>query len=83
MQQRHHNRRQYFCELANTAREFYLDYLCPYVSLTPEMRVLEIGCGEGGNLLPFAEAGCTVTGCTPAIHQKLLHYICVLSAKQG
>ena len=26
------------------------------------MRVLEIGCGEGGNLLPFAELGCEVIG---------------------
>lgn len=23
---------------------------------------MEIGCGEGGNLLPFAEMGCNVTG---------------------
>ena len=61
MQQRHLNRKQYFCELANTAREFYLDYL-PQVKLTPATRVLEIGCGEGGNLLPFAEQGCRVTG---------------------
>ena len=62
MQQRHQNRKQYFCELANTAREFYLDYLQPYLTLAPETRVLEIGCGEGGNLLPFAESGCSVTG---------------------
>ena len=26
------------------------------------MNILEIGCGEGGNLLPFAEMGCHVTG---------------------
>ncbi len=62
MQERHHNRKQYFNELANTAREYYLDYLRPYLPLTPFTRVLEIGCGDGGNLLPFAEAGCSVTG---------------------
>ena len=62
MQQRHLNRRQYFCELAKTAREFYLDYLKAYITLTSDSRVLEIGCGEGGNLLPFAEMGCHVTG---------------------
>ena len=62
MQQRHLNRRQYFCELANTAREFYLDYVKASVTLSPDTRVLEIGCGEGGNLLPFAEKGCKVTG---------------------
>ena len=62
MQQRHLNRKQYFCELANTAREFYLNYLQTYIPLTPNIRVLEIGCGEGGNLLPFAEKGSNVTG---------------------
>ncbi len=62
MQQRHLKRKQYFDELANTAREFYLDYLHPYITLTSNSRVLEIGCGEGGNLLPFAERGCQVTG---------------------
>jgi cyclopropane fatty-acyl-phospholipid synthase-like methyltransferase len=29
--------------------------------LTSDTRVLEIGCGEGGNLLPFAERGGQVT----------------------
>jgi len=29
-------------------------------TLTNETRVLEIGCGEGGNLLPFAESGFSV-----------------------
>lgn len=62
MQQRHLNRKQYFCELANTARTFYMEYLNTYIKLTPDTRVLEIGCGEGGNLLPFAEQGCKVTG---------------------
>ena len=32
MQQRHLKRKQYFDELANTAREFYLDYLHPLVA---------------------------------------------------
>ena len=62
MQQRHLNRKQYFCELANTARTFYMEYLNSHIKLTPDTRVLEIGCGEGGNLLPFAEHGCKVTG---------------------
>ena len=62
MQQRHLNRKQNFCELANTARTIYMEYLNTYIKLTPDTRVLEIGCGEGGNLLPFAEQGCNVTG---------------------
>ena len=26
------------------------------------MNILEIGCGDGGNLLPFSEMGCNTTG---------------------
>lgn len=32
------------------------------MSITPATRVLEIGCGEGGNLVPFLELGCSVAG---------------------
>lgn len=62
MQQRHLDRWQYFNELANTSRKYYIDYLKSYIPITPETKVLEIGCGEGGNLLPFAELGCYVKG---------------------
>ena len=62
MQTRHHNRWQYFCEQASTAREFYIPYLQQHMTLAAGSRVLEVGCGEGGNLLPFAAAGCMVTG---------------------
>ena len=62
MQKRHLDRKMYFCELADTSREFYLDYLSTHISLNSEVRVLEIGCGEGGNLLPFAELGSEVVG---------------------
>ena len=62
MQKRHLDRRMYFEELADTSREFYVDYLSKYKSMQPGLRVLEIGCGEGGNLLPFVELGCEVVG---------------------
>ena len=62
MQQRHLDRWQYFSELANTSRKYYIDYLKSYISVTSDTKVLEIGCGEGGNLLPFAELGCYVKG---------------------
>lgn len=62
MQKRHRDRRLYFQELASTSREFYINYLKKFTNLTSETRILEIGCGEGGNLVPFAEMGCTVLG---------------------
>ena len=62
MQNRHIDRKRYFDELAKTSEEFYIDYLKPYKNIGPGCNVLEIGCGEGGNLLPFAQAGCKVAG---------------------
>lgn len=62
MQERHLNRETYFNELSQTAREYYLDYIRQVREIRPGDRILEVGCGEGGNLLPFAELGCRVTG---------------------
>ena len=62
MQQRHLDRETYFKELTNTSQEFYIDYLRKYTLLEKGIKVLEIGCGEGGNLLPFAQQGCDITG---------------------
>jgi SAM-dependent methyltransferase len=62
MQERHLDRFRYFTELANTSKEFYIDYVRNFSPLNDGCRVLEVGCGEGGNLLPFAEMGCDVTG---------------------
>lgn len=59
---RYTDRERYFFELAKTSQEYYIDYLSPYVKIAPGTRVLEIGCGEGGNLVPFVKAGCTVAG---------------------
>lgn len=62
MQERHTNRELYFKELAFTSETFFVPYVQHYHVIKPGQSVLEIGCGEGGNLLPFAEMGCAVTG---------------------
>lgn len=62
MQNRHLDRRSYFNELATTSGEYYIPYLEAHGAFAPGMKVLEIGCGEGGNLEPFAEHGCEITG---------------------
>lgn len=62
MQKRHMDREAYFNEQVTTSRKYYLGYIEKHLTLQPGVRVLEIGCGEGGNLIPFAGKGCKVTG---------------------
>lgn len=61
MQKRHVDRELYFEEQSRTCHRYYVPYLRRHGVDFPR-KVLEIGCGEGGNLLPFAQAGCSVTG---------------------
>ena len=62
MQERHRNRRQYFDEQVRTTRDHVLPYLRKSMAVTAATRVFEIGCGEGGNLVPFLELGCQAVG---------------------
>lgn len=62
MQERHQDRFRYFNELAATSREYFIPYINSHFPIMAGTQVLEIGCGEGGNLLPFARKGCRVTG---------------------
>jgi 2-polyprenyl-3-methyl-5-hydroxy-6-metoxy-1,4-benzoquinol methylase len=62
MQIRHKNDEQYFQELAETTRKYILPFIGGHKTIEPGMRVLEIGCGVGGNLQPFRELGCTIHG---------------------
>lgn len=61
MQERHINRERYFEEQARTSKKYYIPYIEKIIGELPD-KVLEIGCGEGGNLLPFAEHGCEIVG---------------------
>jgi len=62
MQERHKNRKQYFDEQVLTTREHVLPYIRKTMPVTSATRVFEIGCGEGGNLVPFLEIGCQGVG---------------------
>lgn len=62
MQKRQKNRKLYFEELSITSRKYYVPYISNYKEIEEGMEILEIGCGDGGNLLPFAEMGCNTTG---------------------
>ena len=52
----------YFEELAKTSREYISKYISAYKEIKPEHHIMEIGCGEAGNLVPFAEMGCKMCG---------------------
>ena len=63
MHDRHVDRELYFREQAHTTSKHVIPFIDSIMPVTDLLSVLEIGCGEGGNLLPFLEAGCRrVTG---------------------
>lgn len=61
MQKRHTDRYRYFREEAATTEKYFIPYLSEFIDVD-NINVLEVGCGEGGNLLPFARRGCRVVG---------------------
>lgn len=62
MQERHRNRLLYFNEQAETTEKYVIPYIEQVFPLHEGVRVLEIGCGEGGNLKPFLDRGYHCTG---------------------
>jgi SAM-dependent methyltransferase len=62
MQKRHLNRIQYYEEQEYTTGKYVIPFINEFCQVNPEMNILEIGCGEGGNLKPFLDLGCRVTG---------------------
>ena len=59
---RYTNRERYFLELAQTSEAYLMPYIKRYQQLPEAGSILEIGCGEGGLLYPFAREGYRVTG---------------------
>lgn len=62
MQERHKNKEQYFYEQGLTSQKFVIPFLDGLTTLNDKTTVLEIGCGEAGNLKPFLDLGCSCTG---------------------
>ncbi len=62
MQDRHKNKAQYFKEQAYTTQKHVIPFLERVIKITPSTSILEVGCGEGGNMKPFVDIGCRVTG---------------------
>ena len=59
MHERHTDRERYFREQAHTTAKHVIPFIDSVMPVSSSLSVLEIGCGEGGNLLPFLEAGCS------------------------
>ena len=59
MHDRHTNRELYFKEQAHTTAKYVIPFINSVLHINNSLSVLEIGCGEGGNLLPFLESGCS------------------------
>lgn len=62
MQKRHTDRLQYFSELAYTSQKYFVPYIYDFIDTNRPLSILEVGCGDGGNLLPFARLGHEVVG---------------------
>jgi SAM-dependent methyltransferase len=57
MQQRHRDKKQYFREQISTSEKYVLPFIEQHKLISTGSSVLEIGCGEGGNLVPFLKKG--------------------------
>ena len=57
MQNRYIDRERYFNELAETSAGYYIDYIKRFKDIDKNSRIMEIGCGEGGNLVGAPLAG--------------------------
>lgn len=58
MQERQRNRETYFNEQEVTVKKYVLPFIKEVMDINEKTSILEIGCGEGGNLKPFLDIGC-------------------------
>ena len=63
MQKRHADRQLYFNEQSITTQKYVIPFIEKHKPITADSHILEIGCGEGGNIKPFLDLGIAkVTG---------------------
>lgn len=77
MQKRHSDPLQYLNEQIISTQKYVVPYINEIKPVMAGMQVLEIGCGEGGNLKPFLDLGCICTGVdfsTPKIEKGRAYY---------
>lgn len=77
MQKRHSDPLRYLNEQIISTQKHILPFIEQEKSIKSGMQVLEIGCGEAGNLKPFLDLGCQCTGVdfsTPKIEKGKAFY---------
>jgi 2-polyprenyl-3-methyl-5-hydroxy-6-metoxy-1,4-benzoquinol methylase len=62
MQERHKDHTLYFKEQSITTQKYVIPYIENVINIAKETVILEIGCGQGGNLAPFLDKGCKCIG---------------------
>lgn len=69
MQKRHQDSNQYLKEQTLSTQKHVLPFIGSAFSIVEGLQVLEIGCGEAGNLKPFLDLGCICTGVDYSPHK--------------
>lgn len=69
MQERHTDPLRYINEQITSTQNYILPFIQKAKSIVSGMQVLEIGCGEAGNLKPFLDLGCSCTGVDFSTHK--------------
>ena len=69
MQERHTDPLRYINEQITSTQNYILPFIQQAKPVVSGMQVLEIGCGEAGNLKPFLDLGCFCTGVDFSTHK--------------
>jgi SAM-dependent methyltransferase len=62
MHNRHQDKELYFREQIYTTENYVIPFIERHMPVGSDTEVMEVGCGEGGNMKPFLDKGCKVTG---------------------